>query len=77
MGNQEALCDRLVLSRRLPLLSTAAMRQWLLEDLRFDPERLGQLELADLRACLGTGFKRRQLGTLLTVLERLQGEVLA
>jgi hypothetical protein len=73
----KALGDRLVLSRRLPLLSPAAMRQWLLEDLRCDPERLGQLELADLRACLATGFKRRQLGTLLTVLERLQGEVLA
>jgi hypothetical protein len=73
----KALCDRLVLSRGLPLLSRPAMRQWLLEDLRCDPERLGQLDLADLRTCLATGFKRRQLGTLLTVLERLQGEVLA
>lgn len=73
----KALCDRLVLSRGLPLLSRPAMRQWLLEDLRCDPERLGQLDLADLSSCLATGFKRRQLGTLLTVLERLQGEVLA
>jgi hypothetical protein len=53
------------------------MRQWLLEDLRCDPEPLGQLDLTDLRSCLATGFKRRQLGTLLTVLERLHGEVLA
>ena len=71
----KALCDRLVLSRNLPLLSRGAMRQWLLEDLRCDPELLGQLDLADIRACLATGFKRRQLGTLLTVMEGLQGEV--
>jgi hypothetical protein len=64
----KALCDRLVLSRGLPLLSRAAMRQWLLEDLRCDPEQLGQLNLADLHACLATGYKRRQLGTLLAVL---------
>ena len=64
----KALCDRLVLSRDLPQLSRAAMRQWLLEDLRCDPEQLGQLNLADLHACLATGYKRRQLGTLLAVL---------
>ena len=73
----KALCDRLVLSRGLPLLSRGAMRQWLLEDLRCDPELLGQLNLAEIRACVATGFKRRQLGTLLSVLEGLQGEVLA
>jgi len=71
----KALCDRLVLSRRLPLLSTAAMRQWLLEDLRLDAELLGQLDLADIHACLVTGYKRRQLGSLLAVLEALQKEM--
>jgi len=73
----KALCDRLVLSRGLPLFSRGAMRQWLLEDLRCDPELLGQLELVDIRSCLATGFKRRQLGTLLAVMEGLQGEVRA
>jgi hypothetical protein len=63
--------------RGLALLSRPAMRQWLLEDLPCDRERLDRLDLAILRACLATGFKRRQLGTLLTVLARLQGEVLA
>jgi hypothetical protein len=71
----KALCDRLVLSRGLGQLSRAAMGQWLLEDLRLDAELLGQLDLADLRACVATGFKRRQLGTLLAVVERLQGEM--
>jgi len=71
----KALCDRLVLSRALPLLSRQAMQQWLLDDLRLDPDRLGQLDLSDLRACLASGFKRRQLGTLLAVLETLQQEL--
>lgn len=73
----KALCDRLVLSRDLPLLSREAMRHWLLEDLRCDPDVLGQLELADIGSCLASGFKRRQLGTLQAVIEGLQGEVLA
>ncbi|WP_368412276.1 hypothetical protein [Synechococcus sp.] len=51
------------------------MRQWLLEDLRLDAELLGQLDLADIHACLASGFKRRQLGTLLAVLEALQKEM--
>jgi len=73
-GPAKALCDRLVLSRGLPPLSRGAMRQWLLEDLRLDPDELARLNLGDIRACLGTGFKRRQLGTLLAVMECLQGE---
>jgi hypothetical protein len=73
----KALCDRLVLSRALPLLSRQAMRQWLLEDLRLDHDLLGQLDLSDLHACLVTGFKRRQLGTLLAVLETLQQELVS
>lgn len=72
----KALCDRLVLSRGLQQLSRAAMRQWLLEDLRLDWEALGQLELATIRAALATGFKRRQLATLLKVLEALQQELM-
>jgi hypothetical protein len=71
----KALCDRLVLSRALPLLSRSAMREWLLDDLRLDPDLLGQLDLSALHACLATGFKRRQLGTLLAVLKTLQREL--
>jgi hypothetical protein len=51
------------------------MRQWLLDDLRLDPEWISAIDLGDVRACLVTGFKRRQLGTLLAVLERLQQEL--
>lgn len=71
----KALCDRLVLACNLPLLSRSAMREWLLDDLRLDPEWISAIDLSDVRACLVTGFKRRQLGTLLAVLERLQQEL--
>ena len=71
----KALCDRLVLSRGLGQLSREAMDQWLLEDLRLDTELLARLNLADIRGCLATGFKRRQLGTLLAVVATLQGEM--
>jgi hypothetical protein len=70
----KALVDRLVLSRNLAPLSQAAMRQWLLEDLRLDEELLSELSLEEIRRCQATGFKQRQLGTLLSVLERLQQE---
>ena len=64
-----------MLACNLPLLSRSAMRQWLLDDLRLDPEWISAIDLSDVRACLVTGFKRRQLGTLLAVLERLQQEL--
>ena len=71
----KALADRLVLSRSLPALSRRAMQQWLMEDLRLDSEQLGELNLSELRACLATGYKQRQLGTLLSVVETLQQEL--
>ena len=71
----KALCDRLVLSRGLPPLSRQAMREWLLEDLRLEPDQLGQLDLSTIRTAQATGFKRRQLGTLLTVMGALQQEL--
>jgi hypothetical protein len=71
----KALCDRLVLARNLPPLSRSAMRQWLLEDLRLDPDLLSEMDLNDLYACQATGFKQRQLKTLVAVLETLQPEL--
>ncbi|MCP9911747.1 hypothetical protein KBZ15_17830 [Cyanobium sp. BA20m-p-22] len=48
----KALCDRLVLARNMPLLSRSAMRmrQWLLDDLRLDPELLSEMDLSDVHA---------------------------
>jgi len=70
----KALCDRLVLSRELPPLSRTAMRQWLLEDLRFDPDSLAELSLVEIERCMAKGFKKRQLGILRAVIQSLQQE---
>ena len=71
----KALCDRLVLSRQLPPLSRQAMHDWLVQDLRLEPELLGALSLVELRHCLNTGYKQRQLSTLLQVIKNLQKEL--
>jgi len=70
----KALCDRLVLSRELPLFSRMAMRQWLLEDLRIDPDCLATLSLAEIGLCMEKGFKQRQLGTLRAVIKSMEPE---
>jgi len=64
-----------VLSRKLPPLSRQAMRDWLLHDLRLDTDLLAELSLVELRHCLSTGFKQRQLRTLLQVIDALQQEL--
>jgi 3-methyladenine DNA glycosylase/8-oxoguanine DNA glycosylase len=46
-----------------------------LVDLRLDPDSLAALSVEELRHCLGTGFKQRQLRTLLLVIEALQQEL--
>ena len=65
----------MVLSRQLPMLSRTAMCQWLLEDLRIDPEGLVQLNLDEIHQCQASGYKQRQLGTLLKVIAFLQQEL--
>lgn len=72
---REAISDRLVLCRGMPPLSRVAMRQWLLEDLRLDADRLAEIDLVAIQACLDCGFKRRQLSCLVVVIERLQQEL--
>ncbi|MCS5704694.1 hypothetical protein NZK27_00670 [Synechococcus sp. FGCU-3] len=51
------------------------MRQWLLEDSRLDEGLLSELRLEEIRRYQATGFKQRQLGTLLSVLKGLQQEL--
>jgi hypothetical protein len=47
----------------------------LLHDLRLEPELLGALSLVELRHCLNTGYKQRQLSMLFQVIESLQKEL--
>jgi len=59
----------------LPPLARQAMHDWLFHDLRLKPELLGALSLVELRHCMNTGYKQRQLNTLLLVIENLQKEL--
>ena len=40
------------------------MVEWLLDDLRLDPDLLSKFSLAGIEQCMEAGFKHRQLGTL-------------
>lgn len=65
----KALCDKIVLTPHLRATNPAAMRRFLLEDLRIDAEALRELDPAIVRAYVGGGRKGAQLRALLACLE--------
>lgn len=71
-GAEKALCDKLLLTRNLSAYTAAAMRSFLLEDLRIDIEDLARLDLTPVRHYLAAGYKPRQLQALCNLLESLQ-----
>ncbi|MBF7730491.1 type IV toxin-antitoxin system AbiEi family antitoxin domain-containing protein [Pseudomonas sp. N040] len=71
-GAEKALCDKLLLTRNLSAYTAAAMRSFLLEDLRMDIEDLARLDLTPVRHYLAAGYKPRQLQALCKLLESLQ-----
>lgn len=68
---EKALCDLLMLTRRLPLLSASAMRAWMLEQLRLDMEGLRAMDCRIILACVAAGYKARHLSMLAKVLESM------
>lgn len=71
-GPEKALCDKVLLTRNLNALSAAAMRTYLLDDLRLDPDAVGALDIAIFRQCLAAGHKPRQMSALCKAVEALQ-----
>lgn len=69
---EKALCDLVMLTRRLPLLTVPAMRAWLLEQLRMDMELLRAMNHQLILDCAAAGYKSRYLLTLAKTLESLQ-----
>ena len=65
----QALCDLLVLSRRMKSASTKAMREYLFEDLRIEPEELASLDQKVIAQCISAGRKAQQLKALLACVE--------
>jgi len=60
----KAICDKLLLTRRLQPVSGKSMRAFLFEDLRLEPEAVRALNPDVIRACMATGHKPRQLQAL-------------
>lgn len=69
---EKALCDKVLLTRNLNVVSVASMRVYLLEDLRMEPQALGALDSRIVQQCLEAGHKPRQLAALLKVVEAMQ-----
>jgi len=68
----KAICDKLVLTRRLQAVSVKSMRAFLFEDLRLEPEAVGALDTDVIRQCMATGHKPRQLQALYKCVEAMQ-----
>lgn len=68
----KALCDKILLTRRVRLTSFSAMRQFLEEDLRLDMDELQGLDLSTVRMYQKGGLKVAALTQLQRVLEALE-----
>ncbi|PLX47137.1 MAG: hypothetical protein C0613_15035 [Desulfobulbaceae bacterium] len=68
---EKALCDLVMLTRRLPSMSVATMQSWLLEHHRMDVEMLRKLDRRIVVECAAAGYKSRYLRVLLATLEAL------
>ena len=68
-GPEKALCDKVVFTKKLSVLSVKAMRLFLSEDLRIDLDDLAELDLSIIGQCCDSGHKTRQLNALYQVVE--------
>lgn len=68
---EKALCDLIMLTRRLPLMSVSAMLTWLEEDLRVDMGLLRALDRRIVVDCAGAGYKSGHLSVLAKAMETL------
>lgn len=69
---EKALCDKVALTRNLPVFSIADMQTFLIEDLRLDTTLLQTMDLSIINECAEAGFKQRQMRLLQRVLETMQ-----
>ena len=68
----KALCDRLVLSRNLRVHSVKSMQDFLLDDLRFDADESGMIDLEIIAAYRQSGQKTELLGYLHEAIKQWQ-----
>lgn len=68
----KALCDKVVHTRKLQATSVVAMQQFLLDDLRIDPDALRTVDIGVIGQCAQAGYKVRHLQTLQKAVEALR-----
>jgi hypothetical protein len=67
----KALCDKLVFTKNLKIISKKGMKEYLLEDLRIDQEDLKSLDLSIIKMCLNNGKKSRKIELLYEIVNQL------
>lgn len=68
----KALCDRLILTRNLRVHSVKSMQHFLLDDLRFDADESGMIDLEIIVAYRQAGHKTELLGYLHEAIKQWQ-----
>lgn len=68
----KALCDRLILSRNLRVHSVKSMQHFLLDDLRFDADESGMIDLEIVATYRQSGHKTELLGYLHEAIKQWQ-----
>lgn len=61
----QALCDLVVLTKRLEAASVKTMQQFLIQDIRLEPEAIAAMDQDVICQCIKAGRKLRQLQALL------------
>ncbi|MDA1372072.1 MAG: hypothetical protein O2971_15085 [Proteobacteria bacterium] len=67
-SREKALCDKVALTRNLPVSSVVGMKTFLIEDLRVDTGLLQDMNLAIVGECVEAGYKQRHMALLLKAL---------
>jgi hypothetical protein len=68
----KALCDKVLLTRRLRIATRAGMRRFVMDDLRVDEGALQDLDLNVVRGYAACGIKSAQMNALLDMLEAMR-----
>lgn len=71
---EKALCDRLVFTRNLNIVSKRELQELLFDDLRLDEESITRFDPKVIEVCIMRGMKERMLMSLLKLVNSMKGE---
>lgn len=67
---EKALCDTILNDLYVPNLSVIALHRYLEEDIRFDMDELGKMDINILQACAECGRKTSTINNLITIVKK-------